>query len=135
MEVDRTDIVGKHIGQIGQKTKKVNQETMSAVLFIDEAYYLAPEIKTEMILERKNNGCQIDGQSFKIHRYYKKGHLVEVTREGLSGQYAGQTALKTREAYGGILSIDESYSLYFSSESDFDYEAISTLKKVMEILF
>lgn len=58
-----------------------------------------------------------------------------MTREGLAGQYAGQTALKTREAYGGILFIDESYSLYSSSESDFDYEAISTLKKVMEILF
>lgn len=43
MEVGRTDIVGKHIGQIEQKTKKVNQETMGAVLFIDEVYCLAPD--------------------------------------------------------------------------------------------
>lgn len=66
----------------------------------------------------------------------KRGHMIEVTRDDLVGQYVGQTGPKTlekiKEAYGGVLFIDEAYSLYSGSESDFGYEAISTLIKEME---
>lgn len=66
----------------------------------------------------------------------KKGHLIEVSREDLVGEYTGHTAIKTKnkikEAYGGVLFIDEAYSLYSSSDSDFGYEAISTLLREME---
>lgn len=65
-----------------------------------------------------------------------KGHLIETDRSGLVGGYVGQTAIKTREvigqAMGGILFIDEAYSLASRSENDYGQEAINTLLKAME---
>jgi stage V sporulation protein K len=57
-----------------------------------------------------------------------KGHLTEVERADLVGEYIGHTALKTREmikkSIGGILFIDEAYSLARGGEKDFGKEAI-----------
>ena len=65
-----------------------------------------------------------------------KGHLIETDRSGLVGGYVGQTAIKTKEvideAMGGILFIDEAYSLAANSENDYGKEAIDTLLKAME---
>ena len=65
-----------------------------------------------------------------------KGQLVEVDRSGLVAGYVGQTALKTQEvirsAMGGVLFIDEAYSLAAGGENDFGREAIETLLKAME---
>ena len=65
-----------------------------------------------------------------------KGHLIETDRSGLVGGYVGQTAIKTKgvidEAMGGILFIDEAYSLASTSENDYGKEAIDTLLKAME---
>jgi hypothetical protein len=67
-----------------------------------------------------------------------KGHLVETDRSGLVAGYVGQTAIKTKEiadtAKGGILFIDEAYSLSAKNASSEDYgkEAIDTLLKIME---
>ena len=66
----------------------------------------------------------------------KQGQLIEVDRSGLVAGYVGQTALRTSEvikkAIGGVLFIDEAYSLAAGGENDFGREAIETLLKAME---
>ena len=64
------------------------------------------------------------------------GQLVEVTRADLVGKYVGHTAPLTmqvlKSAIGGVLFIDEAYSLYRGGEDSFGLEAIDTLVKGME---
>jgi probable Rubsico expression protein CbbX len=69
--------------------------------------------------------------------YLSKGHISNVTREDLVGQYVGHTAPKTKEqlqkAAGGILFIDEAHHLYKpDNERDYGSEAIELLLQVME---
>jgi probable Rubsico expression protein CbbX len=74
-----------------------------------------------------------------LHRlgYLEKGHLVHAMRDDLVGEYIGQTAPRTRHvlerAMGGVLFIDEAYSLYRADDSrDFGQECVDILMQVME---
>ena len=77
-----------------------------------------------------------------VSRYLKAigvlsgGQLVEVTRADLVGRYVGHTAPLTtqvlKSAVGGVLFIDEAYSLYRGKDDSFGLEAIDTLVKGME---
>ncbi|KYG34879.1 AAA family ATPase [Alkalihalobacillus trypoxylicola] len=67
----------------------------------------------------------------------KRGHLVVASRADLVAGYTGQTARKTKEkikdALGGVLFIDEAYSLYSEGRGDFGKEAMATLLQEMSI--
>lgn len=84
----------------------------------------------------KTTVARIMAKLLKAMGILKKGHLVEVTRSDLVGEYVGQTGPKTldkiKEAYGGVLFIDEAYSLNGQTANDFGKEAIATLIKEME---
>lgn len=84
----------------------------------------------------KTTVARILGKLFQEMRVLSKGHLVEVERADLVGEYIGHTAQKTRElvkkAMGGILFIDEAYSLARGGSKDFGKEAIDCLVKSME---
>ncbi|MGW3650975.1 right-handed parallel beta-helix repeat-containing protein [Streptomyces sp. NPDC000878] len=67
----------------------------------------------------------------------ERGHLVEADRSALVGEYVGHTGPKTtrlfQQARGGVLFIDEAYSLtQYAGSNDFGQEAIATLLKLME---
>ncbi len=69
--------------------------------------------------------------------FLSKGHLIEVDRAGLVAGYIGQTAIKCQgvinKAKGGVLFIDEAYSLTTKkTENDYGFEAVDTLIKGME---
>lgn len=85
----------------------------------------------------KTTMARLIGKIYKELGILSKGQLIETDRSGLVAGYVGQTALKTQEliekAKGGILFIDEAYSLSpMDSSNDFGQEAIETLLKAME---
>ncbi|MFG6148829.1 AAA family ATPase [Halobacillus sp. B23F22_1] len=75
-------------------------------------------------------------QLFQEMNVLESGHLIEADRGELVGEYIGHTAQKTKDlitkSLGGILFIDEAYSLARGGEKDFGKEAIDTLVKCME---
>ncbi|MBS4177037.1 stage V sporulation protein K [Lederbergia citrea] len=84
----------------------------------------------------KTTVARLIGKLFQRMDVLPKGHLIEAERADLVGEYIGHTAQKTRDlikkAAGGILFVDEAYSLGRGGEKDFGKEAIDTLVKHME---
>lgn len=85
----------------------------------------------------KTTVARILTKIYKSLGVLERGHMVETDRQGLVAGHVGQTAIKTaeriEEAMGGILFIDEAYSLStHSNNGDFGGEAVQTLLKRME---
>jgi len=86
----------------------------------------------------KTTVARLLSELYKAIGVLSKGQLVEVDRSGLVAGFVGQTAIKTtdavKSALGGILFIDEAYSLApdVGTGNDFGREAIETLLKMME---
>lgn len=84
----------------------------------------------------KTTVAELFGMLLKNLGILSKGHVEKALRNDLVAGYIGQTALKTKEkidkAMGGILFIDEAYTLSQGGENDFGKEAIDTLLPIME---
>ena len=84
----------------------------------------------------KTTVARIMARALKEIGVLEKGQLVETDRSGLVAEYVGQTAAKTNKvidsALGGVLFIDEAYTLASGGAQDFGSEAIATLLKRME---
>ncbi len=84
----------------------------------------------------KTTMARIIGKIFQKVGFLKNGEIVEAERADLVGEYIGHTAQKTKKiiqkSLGGVLFIDEAYSLARGGEKDFGKEAIDTMVKAME---
>jgi probable Rubsico expression protein CbbX len=131
---------------VGLKSVKNRVREISSVLLFDRIREIQELSTLQSSLHMAFTGGSGTGKTSVANKlalvlrslgYLTKGHLTNVTREDLVGQYVGHTAPKTREqlqkAQGGIMFIDEAHHLYKpDNERDYGSEAIELLLQVME---
>jgi stage V sporulation protein K len=159
-ELRETPVVPKAIPPEHSALKEIEDE-LGALVGMEEMKRMIKEIYAWIYVNKKRDELGLKARKQALHMMFKgnpgtgkttvarligklflkmnvlsKGHLIEAERADLVGEYIGHTAQKTRDlikrAQGGILFIDEAYSLGRGGEKDFGKEAIDTLVKHME---
>jgi len=140
------------------KTNSVNE--LEKLVGLSDVKKALAEITAYSLIQAKRNELHLKVQPTVLHMIFKgnpgtgkttvarilgrilneigilsKGHLVEVERADLVGEYIGHTAQKTKEiirrSIGGVMFVDEAYSLAQGGEKDFGREAIASIVKTM----
>ncbi|WP_246031615.1 AAA family ATPase [Salibacterium salarium] len=132
-------------GMIGMKHVKDFIREMYSLVYVNECRHKLDLETTQqnyhmLFIGNPGTGkttiARIMADMLKEMKVIEKGHFIEADRADLVGEYIGQTAQKTKDlikkAEGGILFIDEAYSLARGGEKDFGREAVDALVKAME---
>lgn len=124
-----------------ESAKKYIHQSVSRIL-LEKKLGKNQNIRFEHIIFTGNPGTGkttiaiLLGRVLELLQVIKNGHIVIASRSDFVGQFMGETALKTRDtvekSLGGILFIDEAYSLYSNERDSFGTESTSELISQME---
>lgn len=145
-EIDVDELLGELNGYVGLKSVKQEVESLVNLIKVqhmrEQMGLKSAGVSKHMVFmgnpgTGKTTVARILSKIYQGLGVLENDSYVEVDRSGLVCGYVGQTAIKTQEvideAMGGILFIDEAYSLTVSKgENDFGQEAVDTLLKAME---